>query len=69
MKKSHKDQITNFIAANEAGALCPALFMFPKVFYKENPEEGRINPNWVEKKEKKAELIPVGSEKRRRRPN
>lgn len=61
--------MTNFIAAKEVGALCPAFFMFSKAFYKENPEVGRINFSMVGKKEKAAELIQVWSEKRRRRPN
>lgn len=39
------------------------LFMFSKAFYKENPEVGLINFSLVGKKEKKAELIQVGSEK------
>lgn len=55
--------MTNFIAAKEVGALCPAFFMFSKAFYKENPEVGLINFSLVGKKEKKAELIQVGSEK------
>ncbi|PJN89023.1 hypothetical protein CVN76_18940 [Bacillus sp. mrc49] len=54
--------MTNFIAAKEVGALCPAFFMFSKAFYKENPEVGRINSSGVGKMANTDKVIPCNTE-------